>query len=486
MTNSCERRMTTMNRYHYMRTAALALLVMAVAGCDEGLTEVNRNPNSPDRATAEQLFPNAVEAAVSRTFGSSLHMDMTALWAQHYAEFLYTQEDVYNVSDGTISGHWSGFYVGPLQDLQEVIERGADEGRGNVEAIGTVMQSWTFHVMTDLWGDIGYSDALRGRDPDASSTPLFDTQAQVYSGLLGELADAQAQLQPGQPAFAPARSDLIYTSDVAKWKKFANSLRLRLAMRLSEVDAAQAQSVAAAAVAAGVFTSNADNAMLRYVNDEVSVNPLYSYQRSRDDHGISATMVDTLASLSDPRLPIYAMPNARSGAYVGTQNGMMRDPPLDSVSRIGAYFTRADAPAVLMSYAEVLFLQAEAAQRGWISGSAADLYRAGITASMQSMGIAQSAIDAYLAQPQIAYAGLPSIGLQKWIALYGNGPEAYAEWRRTGYPNLVPGPDAENDGLIPVRLPYPTSEASRNGTNLQAAKDRQSGAGLNSPLWWDR
>lgn len=466
-----------------IRTVAIVALVAAASGCDDGLTDLNQNPNAPTTAAAEFLFPNATGAAVSRAFGSGLHMDLTALWVQHYAEFLYPTEDRYELSDGTLGGHWSGFYAGPLQDFTEVIRQGVDAERPNVAAMGGIMRSWTFHIMTDLWGDIGYSEALQGRDPSSGNTPAYDPQEQVYDGLLSELTSAQAALAPG--AFSIGEADLIYEGDADRWKAFANSLRLRLAMRLSEVDDAKGRGEFAAALAAGVITGNDGNAVLRYLDDGISVHPLFAYQRNRDDHGISATLVDTLLALADPRLPVYAKPNA-GGYYKGTQNGSEDDPPLDSISRIGTYFTRADAPAVLMSYAEVLFLQAEAAERGWIAGDAAALYRAAIRASMEQYGVPATDIDAYLAQPGVAYAGLPSIGVQKWIALYGNGPEAYAEWRRTGYPALVAGPDAINESRIPVRLPYPSSEDRLNGANLQAAITRQGGASLNDPLWWDR
>lgn len=479
------REMITMNRSTTFRAVAAAGLLAVVSGCDDGLTEVNQNPNAPDQATAEQLFSNAAESAVSRAFGSGLHMDLTALWAQHYAEFLYTSEDAFEVSDGSFDTHWTNFYAGPLQDLEEVIAKGEATDRPNVAAIGTIMQSWTFQVVTDLWGDIGYSEVLQGRDPETGNTPALDPQQQVYNGMLAELASAQAALDPGGPGFTSASADLIYGGDVEQWRRFANSLRLRMAMRLSEVDEATASAEIAVALAAGVFESNADNAVLGYFDDEVNVHPLYGYQRSRDDHGISATMVDTLKSLSDPRLAVYANPNAY-GEYVGMPNGVLEDPQIDTISRIGTHFTQADAEAVVMSYAEVLLLQAEAAERRWISGDAATLYRNAITAAMQQLGIAQDEIDAYLAQPEVAYNGLPSIGLQKWILLYGNGPEAYAEWRRTGVPELMAGPDALNDGQIPVRFPYPQSEMALNGENLSAAIDRQGGATLNDPVWWDQ
>jgi hypothetical protein len=284
--------------------------------------------------------------------------------------------------------------------------------------------------------------------------------------------------------------DLIYQGDLVKWGQFANSLRMRLAMHLSEVDADRAEQEFAAAYAAGGFTSNADNAQLNYVGDGTWDYPINAYERDRDDHAISAAMVDTLKSLSDPRLPLYAKANVY-GTYAGMPNGY-DDVPFrhDSVSRIGLPFTSATTPAVIMSYSELLFLQAEAAERGWISGDPAELYKQAITANMEWNGISQGEIDSYLAQGAVSYAGgtsgLRQIALQKWIALYGNGPEAYVEWRRTGYPNLKAGPHAKNDGVIPVRLPYPTVEQALNGANLAQAVSQQGGASLNSPLWWDK
>lgn len=472
------------NRSWILRAAGVAGCALALAGCDEGLTELNVNPNEPVDVGAEYLFPNAVEAAVSRALGASLSMDLTALWVQHIAESRYSEEDRYEITDSRVAAHWTGFYSGPLQDFQEVIERGQETNRPNVAAMGEIMQSWTFQVVTDLWGDVGYSEALRGRDASVGLTVAYDPQSQVYQGILAELRAASGAIQPGAPALG--NSDLIYGGDAARWRLFANSLRLRVATRMSQADAERARSEFTAALADGVFTSNADNAMLRYVDNGVDVNPIFAYDRSRPvDHNVSATLVNRLKELSDPRLAVYADRN-KGGNYRGMPNGSMEAISLDSLSRIGIAFRSANSPVVLMSYAEVLFLQAEAAARGWIPGDAATLYRQAITASMQQHGVPQAQITAYLAQPSVAYDGIPSIGVQKWIALYGNGPEAYAEWRRLGYPVLTAGPDALNDGRIPVRLPYPAVEESLNGTNLQAAISRQGGAGLNDRVWWDR
>lgn len=472
----------TMKTKH-ARLAAAALLAAGAAGCSDGLTDLNRNPNEPTEVEAQFLFTNATEAAVSRAFGEIVTLNITGLWAQHLAEFRYTEEDRYEIRDATVQTQWTGFYAGPLQDFNEVVTKGRAQERPNYEAMGIIMRSWTFGVVTDLWGDVGYTDALRGREAGAPNTVEYDPQADIYRGLLAELDAASEMLDPAGVKMGAA--DLIYGGDPAKWEKFANSLRLRLAMRMAAADPQAARQAFLDAMADGVFTSNTDNAVLRYVNNSVNVHPIFSYQRTRDEIGPSATLVDTLLHLADPRLAVYATKNA-GGYYKGEPVGSTVDIVLDSISRIGTHFSRADAPAYVMTYAEVLFLQAEAAERGWIQEDPAALYRAAITASMQQLSIGAQAITDYLAQPRVAYAGLPSIGLQKWIALFGNGPEAYAEWRRTGYPVLVAGPDALNDGKIPVRLPYPASEQSLNNANVQAAMARQGGATLNSPVWWDK
>lgn len=473
------------------RAALVAVLASGAAACDEGLTDLNRNPNQPEVAAAEYLFTNAVEASVGRATGSGLNLDLTGLFVQHFAESRFSEEDRYIVGESPIQGHWTGFYAGPLQDLNEVVAKGKAENRPNVQAMGMIMRAYTFQIVTDLWGDVGYSEALGIRQTGSNFVAL-DPQQQVYAGLQQELRTAAGLLSPTAARMGTA--DIIYRGDPEKWRRFANSLRLRMAMRQSKVNATASAAEFADALSDGVFTSNADNAVLWYLADGTNGHPIYEYESTpRIDHAIASTMVDSLKSLADPRLPFYAKPTA-AGTYVGEIPGSTSDRPLNQISRVGEWFARPDAPGYMMTYAEVLFLQAEAAERGWIPGNPAELYRQAIRAAMEQFNrsgdtftdIPSTAIDAYLAQPKVAYAGLPSIGLQKWIALYGNGPEAWAEWRRLGYPVLRAGPNAANDGLIPRRLRYPVSEQSLNGANLATAVARQGGAELNNRVWWDR
>lgn len=471
--------------------AAVAALAVAAVGCDDGLADLNVNPNDPVAVGADYLFPNAVEAAVSRAIGTSLNVDLTGLWVQHYAEYEIPIEDLYELTDERVAAHWSGFYVGPLQDLQEVIAEGQALERPNTVAMGTIMKTWTAQLVTDLYGDIGYSEALAGREGEVGPVS-YDTQEEVYRTFLADLAAAEAMLDPAGVTITAG--DLIYgdagsqAEQVEQWRRFANSLRMRMAMRLSDALSTFAADEFASAYAAGGFESNDDSAILWYLDNGVNRHPVFNLYLSPIKHSLSSTLVDTLQSLADPRLPVYARQNG-AGVYRGAPNASLPHEDPESVSLIGDFYSSADAPGVLQSYAEVLFLQAEAAERGWITASAAALYEAGIRASMEFNGVAAQDIDDYLAQPEVAYqggqAGLDQIALQKWIDLFGQGLEAYAEWRRTGIPVLQPGPDALNGGLIPVRLFYPASEQSLNEAAVNEAIARQDGATMNTRVWWD-
>lgn len=477
-----------------LTTAVTGLtLALAVTACNNDLTSINQNPNGPTDVAAEYLFPQGVTSVVRTLRGTGFDMTMTSLWSQHYAKIQYVDEDWYDIRPGSVDGWWSGLYSGGLQDLKQAVDKATTVGKPNQVAAAQIMRTWTFGVMTDLWGDIPYSEANSGDAADGTTTPKYDKQQDIYNGMFATLKDASDKIAAGGATFGS--SDPIYGGDAASWKKFANSLRARFAMRLTKRDPTTARAQLTAALAAGVFTSNADGAALAW-SDEPNVAPLYEDAKTRNDHRVSKTLVDTLKSLSDPRLAVYAQCTQVSAAaggcdYIGVPNALTSPAAialgLTRTSKIGKVFYEAHAPSWLMDYSEVLFIQAEGAQRGWTGGSAATLYNAGITASLQQNGVSASAIAAYLAQPKVAYSaadGLTQIALQKWIALYGQGSEAWAEYRRTGVPNLKPGPAA----IIPTvarRLTYPVSEQSFNKAAREAAIAAQGPDALTTRVWWD-
>ena len=480
----------------FLAATSALVLALGASACDEGLTEINQNPNEPEQVPADNVFANGISAGVGRAFGANFNMTLTGLWAQHVAKIQYIDEDRYDLRDQTVNAHWTGFYSGPLRDFQDVVNSGVATTRPNVEAQGLVMRSWLFQIMTDVWGDIPYSEALQGVAATPVITPKYDTQEQVYTGILRDLKRANDIIVAGA---ALSNGDLVYKGNTDAWKRFANSLRLRAAMRLSQVNPALARTEAAAAIAAGVFESNEHNAMLQYTASAPSQSPIYLNQLGwggqRDDHGISATMVNALKGLNDPRLPVYAQPAPSDKQYRGAQNGATdkEAAQIVTISRLGTFFLQPDYAAPLMTHAEVLFLQAEAAQRGYVADNAADLYARAIRASMQMYGVSSADTEAYLAQPSVVYnagTGLQMIAQQKWIALFMNGPEAYAEVRRLNSPALTPASGSVIGARLPLRIFYPTNEESYNKANLQAAVARNGGQGipegLLTPVWWDK
>ena len=483
------------------RLAGAGLLALAAAGCDQGLTELNNNPNSPTSIQPNLLFPNAETDATGRV---GFDINLTGLWAQHFSNTRFTEPTRYAITAAQMNSAWSGFYSSGLEDLQTIINTTTPETRPNLLGPALVMKSFLFGVMTDLWGDIPYSKALTG---DPATPPTYDTQKSIYDGIFADLTAANNMLGGAGPTYGS--SDLFYGGDPVKWRRFANSLRLRHALRLTKVDAATAKTQALAAIAAGVFISNADMPLLKYPGDGTNDSPLYNTFRTREDQHLSSALVDTLKHLYvsisatndttfDPRLAVYALPIAavtNKAVYVGQPSGVSESDAtlfgLTKTSKPGTFYTARTTPAILMSYADVLLDQAEVAARGWNTADPALLYAAGIRASMQYNNIPETAIAAYIASPRVAYnpaTGLAQIQLQKWIALYGQGVEAWIEYRRTNVPNLVAGPAVvTTPQIVPRRFVYPTSEQSFNNDNLQAALTAQGGAGQNlvDRVWWD-
>ena len=482
------------------RLTCAAALATSVAACDQGLTEINDNPNSPTSVQPPLLFANALTDATGR---AGFDINLTGLWAQHFSNTRFTEPTRYAITASQMNNAWSGFYSGGLEDLQTIINTTTAEESPNLLGPALVMKSFLFGMMTDLWGDIPYSLALTG---DATTPPAYDRQQDIYAGMFADLTTASNMLGGAGPTYGSA--DLFYNGDPAKWKRFANSLRLRHALRLTKVDPGTAETEALAAIAAGVLTSNADMPLLKYPGDGSNDSPLYNTFRTREDQHLSEALVDTMKHLYisiaandttfDPRLAVYANPIVASpdrALYVGQPSGVSESDAtlfgLTKTSKPGNFYTARTTPAILMSYADVLLDQAEVAARGWGTGDPASLYAAGVRASMQYNQIPEAQITAYLASPRVAYVpatGLAQIQLQKWIALYGQGVEAWIEYRRTNVPNLVAGPAVvTTPQIVPRRFLYPTSEQSFNNANLQAALAAQGGAGQNlvDRVWWD-
>jgi hypothetical protein len=495
-----------------------ALLIIGMIGCRaEDLASINRDPNNPTSAPPRAVFTFAARSAITRWLGAAFSLRRAEFTAQHLAEVQYPDEDAYRrIGAADTDGDFIGAYSTDLKNLQAVVEAGKADEQPLQYGPALVLRSMMFANITDVWGDVPYSQALQGDSPEAVIAPAYDEQKTIYDDLFKVLGDATAAMAgAASNALTLGAADPIYTGNKLRWQRLSNSIRARLALRLANVDAAKAQAQLQAAVAApgGLIQSNADNARFPWPGDGVYDNPWSANFRTRDDHRMSNTLMNEMLPVNDPRIPIYAQPTQASAGssnfvYAGMPNALTQSGAsayFTISSRPGAVFygatvyscptcgarTGSSFPSFVMTYAEVSFILAEAAQRGWTAGNAATLYEQGIRASMEQWGVTNTtAINAYLANSAIAYKGgtpgLRQIALQKWIALYTDGVQAWAEWRRTCVPEtLKPGPDAIQN-TVPRRYKYSIRERSVNAENVEAAISKMGGDEFSTRMYWDK
>lgn len=493
-----------------MKAVASLGVLLAIGACNtDKLTNLNANPNNPEDVPAATLFTAGVVRGVNLWLGANYDLRGTEFVTQHLAEVQYPDEDRYaRLTGGSTQAYFDNPYIQELEDYQKVIDKGTEAGQAGVYGPALVMRTWEFGYLTNTWGDIPYSDALKG-DVDAGIlSPKYDAQKDIYANFFVVLDKASKDMATGSGSLGDG--DPIYGGDVHAWQKFSNSLRARYALQLVNVDKATttAQLNAAFSAPGGVFTSNADNAELHWPGDGLYNNPWAVNFSTRDDHRISLVLMNLMKATNDPRIPIYAQPTPDDpSVYLGAPNALTADaaaPYISSASRPGAVFYPGNTaygfyggagnsfPSFLMTYAEVEFIKAEAVERGLatVSGSAASHYVAGIRASMEQWGVDAGAIDAYLAQGSVAYKGgvegLKQIAQQKWVALYTDGGQAWAEWRRTCYPASVqPGPNATQSN-VPRRFQYSITEKSVNIENVNAAITAQGADAFATRMYWDK
>lgn len=468
----------------------IALTAGTAFSCKKELTGINKNPNAAENPQPDYLLTSVVKAGADNYWGSVANYSGSQLITQQWARIQYTDLDRYVFTNSSFSSFWSTILSNNITDLDQIIKLGIKQGNNNYIGVAHVLRAWDFQLLTDAFGDIPYSQA---DNIDSFPTPKFDYQQDVYHGLLNELDTALSRLSASGPAIS---GDPIYQGNISLWQKFANALKLRIALRISDKEPDKAKAIISQVLSstAGPISSNSETAKVTY-DDSPNWNPVASIFSTREDSRISKTVVDRLYALNDPRLGVYAdLPQDTSvKKYVGVPNGLATGDAaalgLTRTSRPGAYFRAAHAPAVILSYSEVLFDRAEAAARGFTIENVAVLYQQAIQASLNQYGITDNTvITNYLAQPSVAYNAAnfkKSIGDQKWIALFGQGLEAFAEWRRLDYPQLTPAATGVLNGVIPVRFIYPGTEQTLNGVSYTNAVSHQGADALTTKLWFD-
>ncbi|PSL46389.1 SusD-like starch-binding protein associating with outer membrane [Chitinophaga niastensis] len=471
------------------------LLVLTLYGCKPGnFGDINTNPNMPKKPYTGYLLTNIIRDMAATVGGSNgAPIREAPLYAQHLSEMTYQREGVY------VKGNWDfGYYQGALNDLQVVITANMDPvkkaealpfgSNANQLAIARILRAYYFLHMTDRWGDIPYFDALKGNN---NLTPAYDKQQDIYNDLFKELKEAAAQFDGG----VNVKGDILFSGNPAKWKIFAGTLRLVMALRLSKIDPAKGKTEFNAAMADGVILDNKDNVMYNYLPSDQNNENYWSFSWRVDNnpYALSNTLVDMMLANKDPRLPKFA-DKAGNGTYKGQPYGVINT-DFSTASLLGAGMRKPESPVYFYTAAQVQFSFAEAVKLSWIPGTDADVetyYLAGIKASMQQFGVYNDAdYNTCVTTPGVKYdpaKGVEQILTQKWVGLFLNGWEAWHEWRRTGFPKLTPPANAQTrDGQIPRRHGYPSREALLNKKNYDEAVQRLGGIDdLSSRIWWDK
>ena len=488
------------------RLLTISLLTVGLmAGCSD-FGDQNVNPNAAITPVTSALLTEAIlgvppttpTGALLEGVGGRLTVldPEPRLFVQYWSESQYPESSQY----ATTFSDWFRYYSVTLQDLQTIIDYNTDEAtkvsvaqfgsNNNQLATARILKAYMFSVITDRWGDVPYFDALK-----KNTQVKYDPQQAIYADLFKELREASAQFDTGK-AFD---GDIIFTGSAAKWKKFANSLRMVLALRLTKADPATARTEFTAAYGdlAGYISTNADNATVKFTDVNQFRNPDNALFDGREDYGVSDVLVNKLLALNDPRLPAYATPSA-NGQYKGLPYGLTRELLINYTNDNPDYALPSakvlakTQPSYIISAAQMLLATAEAAARGWITANATTAYNEAIRASWEQWGVYDAAkFGAYTASAVVAPTVgtiLAKIGDQRWIALYPNGSEAWAEWRRTGYPDLKPTPYAVNESKqIPRRYGYPNTEPTLNTAAYKEAAGRlPNGDKTNSRVWWDK
>ena len=459
---------------------------------DEQYDDLNQDPKNPTQVTADVLFTSATKSLFDQMSSTNVNNNVFKLFAQYFTQTTYIDESNYDLNGRTITdSHWSEMYSNVLFDLKDSSEKVmADAALTENEKAGRlaqieVLSVYTWQQLVDTFGDIPYTQAL-----DIAQYPLpeyDDAETVIYPDLITRIDAILANFDSGEGF--DSTGDRVYEGDMDAWKKFANSLKLRIGIRLSDKNPVLSRAAVESAVSDGVFTSNADNALLNYLSATPNTNPLWVdlVESGRQDFVAANTIVDIMNGLDDPRRSLYFRENLGLDTFVGGEYGDSNS--YTTNSQLGDLLHEASFAGVLMDYSEVSFYLAEAAERTYnIGGTADEFYNNGITASIEYWGGTPSDVTSYLADPDVDYATATGtwrekIGTQFWLAMYNRGFEGWTVWRKFDYPILNIAADSEDP--VPLRYTYPVDEQNLNSANWDAASTSIGGDAQSTKLFWD-
>lgn len=474
----------------------IAACIFFAVGCTKDFKQINTDPAL---VTTDQIEPALVLSAVQKNAVFSVLNSQGTI--SEYAGYYKNPASGNIFLNNDYNFPFNSFYRSYLINTTEIIRFTAGKAnRVNQNAIARILRVWLFHIVTDAYGDIPYSEALQ----DVNSMivlPAYDTQEAIYKDLLKELKEAAAQFVTDAEQLNFGNADLLLKGNNERWIRFANSLRLRLAIRVRYADAALAQQHITELLSQPLIEANDQNIKLLTLDDGNTGNTNQFFQRNLtgpNNMVVSFTLTENLKKLNDPRLPVLARPASIAEAgYRGVPSqisGTQRERYAnDSTAHMALSFLQPVYEQVLISAAEVTLLRAEAALAGLSTEDEQALFEAGIQLATEQFKVPAGDINTYLATAAATLAGtdeekLEQIIIQKWLATYYNSHEGWAEFRRTGYPKMWTGAElGDTNGNIPRRLTYPVDEFFRNKDNATVAANRlEGGDKLTSRIWWDK
>jgi hypothetical protein len=503
--------------------AGIAISTLMMPGCTKDFGSINKNPNATEQVENPQLLiPSILKTAVRDYFYSA--MTRGDIIGDYYAnQYVSGYDDAWAPSE--VQGYFLWSFYDRLRDVENLINLSRTRQFKNNEGVGLILKAWMFQVMTDIYGDIPFSEAVQGKTGN-NFTPKFDSQEQIYYGLLDMLKTANDLLTAGNDRID---GDILLEGKAMRWRMFANGLRLRLMMRMSgktnlQVDVAkEMQEIAGNPTKYPLYASYVDQTTFNFLDEVNNEFPGYNSVPVNDMH-LSLTMEKNLTLLKDPRVSYFALPTIAGLAenkrtYAGVPNGISAAADAaynggkDHQSGIGPVLqplsafpqaSKTAAQGMILTYSEVQFILAEARERNLITtGDAATYYLNGIkdqfaylSSRIEGKFTFPKASDiqpdaAYYLQPAVKYEGttqekLYKIRQQKWLALFNNGFEGWSEWRRTGVPSETKaGPNSAIQEM-PRRARYPISEQRLNSTNYSKVIQAQGPDNLITRMWWNK
>lgn len=474
-------------RYYILTLVMTAGLTSCELFSDFG--DINENPAATTTPIIGALMTN-----VQSGLGGYAFQTTPGYFSQYFAETQYSSASLY----ATPQADFTGNYTGALYDLENIILM--DQNK-SMSAVSTILKQYIFWNITDRWGDVPYSEALKGA---SSARPKYDTQEDIYKGMIQALKDANALFDG-----SIITGDLVYNGDVASWKRTANTMRMLMALQLSNKfpaagGYAATEFNAALNDPAGIITTNGQNFTLKYPGGNFP-SPLWDLYNGRRDVGQSNTMTSLMSSLNDGRQAAFGgateeqgVPGTSESSNIGAPYGVERS-KAEAFTSANPKWARvlrgdlrpSDGSVVIISAAQVFLARAEAANLGWTSENLSDVYRKGIELSFEQWRINPPASSYFTQAGVLVTAGgadnKKNIAIQRYIASYPDGLQGWNIWRKTGYPQLSPAVDATNASKqIPHRYLYGSGEYTSNKANVEEAESRVNGTyNQDAKVWWE-